>query len=636
MSGQRGSALAFVLIAVAILAILGAVILAEISTHISASQKATQRVAYEATLNSAIEYGVRALQDSSAPGTAGCATDSNNGRTWSQPVLNGLNSNVTYQCSGTTPAATFGPTAFLPLNRGDSPYNGPSPRAALPVKSPFNYQGTELTGTGCRTDYVITDLAGMLYDYPWGTRSALSSGEGWNYNLGVPPAFAPVASCASPLPTTGSVFVPVNNAGYCTGGTASCVVRIDEPSGTNGNTPTFSCQAKKIPANNKNATIVTQPSMGVASPANVYLGFGGQQSSNQQNIVVLDPNCNPIASDHSSTAPPQGVGLLVAGPFVGEETPLPSNAGDDLYVVENVVSGTNMGAYILHYQCSNNGSGNLCQKGSNGEGNKLTLLAGTSQLFGTGQAVGMSVTNTPATSTKLPARGVVTGYSGTSGEIAVFTINLNGTLSNLSSLAIPNASALTPPSWCPAPICDPSNDIIGVGSAATSGPTKGAFYRLTAGTLASPAAVAIQSTLVIQNTPAITTRPVPDPYADWYMGADDGNLYVLQPGGASFLSFATNTTTPTSPVMSAPVIDNCLTSSVCVYVATGSTDDTAYLLTGGLVSVGRVAYLFACTSVPPASAPSPCNSSNFKAWAQVQVTNGSATVQSWSYSNPSP
>jgi type II secretory pathway pseudopilin PulG len=614
MSGQRGSALAFVLIAVAILAILGAVILAEISTHIKASQKATQRVAYEATLNSAIEYGIRGLQDSSPPGTYGCDAD----RTWTTQ-LNTLSSNVTYKCQALNPATSFG-TLLTKLDRGDAKTGPIPPNASLPPPSAFNYAGTELHGTGCsRTDYVLPDLTGILYDYPWGTSSATTASGGWTFNLGSPPAFTPIASCATGLAAAGSVFIPINQTKACSGNTTSCLVRIDEPL-VAGAPPTQSnCQSKNLPSNNKMALISAQPSMGVVSPTNVYLGFNIASDGNDGNLVAIDLNCNQLSSNKGATTPPQGTGPVIAGPYVAQVTSPPPNTGDDLYVVENIPTGTNQGAYMVHYECANNGSGNACNGKSNGL--RFTFITGSPKLFGPDQAVGMSVMNNPVTTSQLPARAIVTGATG---QVTVININADGTLTGEKQLASALTGTLSPPSWCPAPVCDQTNDIVGVGS------TDGNFFRLNAGTFASPA-LALASTTPIPGKPAIHTRPALDKYADWYMGADDGNLWVLQPSTAFRAIAPPAPTTPASPILSSPVVDNCGTS-ICIYVATGTTDDSAYLLKGTVTSTGRVAYLYACT---PPGAPD-CNSSNFKAWAQVQVTNGSATVQSWSYSNPSP
>ncbi|MFN2463429.1 MAG: hypothetical protein ABR573_05950 [Candidatus Dormibacteria bacterium] len=665
---EAGSLLGVVMIVLAVLAITGAALLAESSSHLLIARAAATRISHQATLDSAVEYAINQLQSANAA----CGTS------WKPTPPNADAVTVTYSCVASP--ATFPGSPFQPLDHGTTttvttlatalvaaptvalavnalpqdlssgsvltltsgahtdtvtlsavalansvavPVNSFTPSFAYPVgttvaltKAGFNYDGTELKIPGTRTDYVLSDANGVLYDYPWGSTSAIptgSTGGGWTFNAGVPPAFSPVGSGASGLGTQGSIFLPGNQVSSCGGSTASCLQRIDEPASGNPTGP--ACTTHDLPSSDKTAKISSQPAMGISAPTNVYLGFDNGwvfavDGTAKITKGIKTPECQQQGSSVNSSAPAQGTAAVVAGPFVGEVTETTgTNVGtwDNLYVVENITIGSSKGAYLLRYECSA-GGGNNCGA------NKLLYLQSV-QALTTGDAVGMSVLPGPGT-TQLPARVLIVGSAG---EISLLGINSSGGITANATASVPSpAGTTTAPSWCAAPVCDPVNDQFAVAS------SNGNLYLFNAGTSAAPS-LSLVSTYSSGAAAGFKTRPAADPYGDWFVGAENGKVYILPAGASSFLSFASG---GTNAIRSSPVIDTCSTNGICIYMGTTSTDDTAYLLKGTAAGSGRTGDLFACLG------SSACSSSNFGLWSEVRILTGlNPSILSWSYAS---
>jgi hypothetical protein len=150
---QRGSVLSGVLIITAFLAIISGALMTTLSANFLLSRDLMNRVANEATVNSAMELALDSIQH--APFNSACPSLN------ALPSLNGRNATVSYLS-----CALIGPTT------------------QIPASAPINFDGAYEPASG---EYLVVDSAGTLYGYRFGMTA------GWSYSTGGAPT-APAAA----------------------------------------------------------------------------------------------------------------------------------------------------------------------------------------------------------------------------------------------------------------------------------------------------------------------------------------------------------------------------------------------------------------------------------------------------------
>jgi len=154
---QRGSVLSGVLIITAFLAIISGALMTTLSTNFLLSRNLMNRVANQATVNSAMELALDTIQH--APLNSACPNLA------SMPSLNGRNAVVSYLS-----CALVGQTDRIPTS------------SAVGVDA--TYVPASLVPGG---EYLVVNSAGTLFGYPFGQTA------GWSYSTGGTPTASPLA-----------------------------------------------------------------------------------------------------------------------------------------------------------------------------------------------------------------------------------------------------------------------------------------------------------------------------------------------------------------------------------------------------------------------------------------------------------
>ena len=269
---------------------------------------------------------------------------------------------------------------------------------------------------------------------------------------------------------------------------------------------------------------------------------------------------------------------VVAGPVV---FPGPMNNSDELFVVVSDSSGSQL--VDLVYQSK-----------------KRTFLRERTSPLAYPSAVGLAVDGS-----NLPARIAIT-FAG--GGVQVVTVN-SGTMQSLGSTQLA-AGLSDAPAWC----CGSAPSTIAVGA------QDGTLSVLNAASMV---------TASYQLGGAITGSPMADAGGDWFVGADDGNLYEIPASGSSgqVVSFGGGSL---GLVRSSVEVVPCA-SSICAYLGSGPSG------TGALYEVQldtRQVAAWACIG----TAVNSCSGANPRLWATMLVGSQSSpqavAIQGWSYYSP--
>jgi hypothetical protein len=415
---QRGSVLSALLIIVALLSILIGALMTEVTSSFLLSRALVTRVTREATVTSAVEFGIYQLQNSSVP--AICVRDSRG--PWFL-TLNGSPASVTQTCSGIVPDLVTGLAAGA-----------------------FAVDGTHDKTSG-RNRYLLVDSSGRVYAYPFGQTTAA-----WSVATGGA-ATAPPVSIADPshFPDV-SLLVPIAKTG--SGCSAHCVATY----GDSGGTPRFRCAMPAV------ATVTGRPAAETTvggSPNFPGYAFFGDSAGN---LYVYDATsgggCNRLEARDAG-------GAIVGSPlvFTGDVSGRAGNrtTSDDIFVV--VANGNATSLQHWTYTETEDDHGNF-----NGNGNTTTDLNQVGKSLNLnigGSATGYAI------SSLVPTVGSTLNMAvaGASGKLQIARIAVHSgpsySTSTGPSFTLPGTLS-RPPSWCHCP----GQDLIGVGS------TNGSLYLL--------------------------------------------------------------------------------------------------------------------------------------------------------------
>ena len=267
---QRGSVLSAVLIMVAFLSIISGAVMTELSTNFLLSSVLVNRVANQATVNSAMTLALDRLQNTPLDG--GC------------PTINPLTMN------GRTSVVAYS-SCFPVVDRGS-----PSQFTSIASSSsPFGVEGTHAQLAGLN-DYVVTDSGGTIFDFPFG-----QTGWRWKLPLGGSVTTGPVL--VMPYPNRSGRYldvVPVSGTN-CSPSTYCVSVQYDSGGYS---TPTQQCTI------GHSATVVAQPAVGI-NFANIV--FSGDTSGS---LRAYDPTAVSGGGCDPEGAPANAGGPIVGGPVV--------------------------------------------------------------------------------------------------------------------------------------------------------------------------------------------------------------------------------------------------------------------------------------------------------------------------------
>ena len=572
---QQGSVLSGVLIIVALLSILIGALMTEVTSSFLLSRALVTRVARQATVTSAMELGIAALQTRVQNHTvpANCAKDS------VAPValsLNGSPAAVTQiRCSEIVPD-----------------------QATTVVQGAFGIDGTHDTTSG-NNNYLITDASGRLYSYRFG-----NTAPQWSVLVGGPPT-APV------LPMDGGgngvLLLPTAMSGSGCGG--HCVALLTRGSGT----PRFRCT---MPAS---SSVTSSPAAEADSTPNFpdYAFFAGSGAASR--LYVYDAasggSCDQLATA-SLGGNPAGPPLVFSGDVTGSRRN--RTTSDEIFVLVTSSNATSL-QHWRYTESPQNCNDNNCDGGNGNGGTDFSLsLVSTFSLtsFIGGNAIGFAASAAAPTSNTPLKLAVATA----AGKLVIAQIAVRSgpvyTITSGAATTLP-AGVTRPPSWS-------AQNVIGIGS------TNGTLYLLSQ-------ALAILDTYDGQadGKPAINTTPDADANGDWYFGANDGNVYDVEvPATGKVLVKAARFAlggTLSSPVVGS-ASDGC-SPGTCVYFAS-ATNGARFVQLG----YTRVIDLRACISTALGSTTCAVNPRLWAqvkvGTAAVVVVPTGVLVQGWSYYSP--
>jgi hypothetical protein len=570
-SSQRGSVLSALLIIIAFLSILGGALLNEISGQFLLTQTLANRIAAQATVNASVESSIAQLQSRSANQNVPgrCATDKGTG----------VASSVTL--NGNSAASNVSCMAIIP------------DQIASLAFGTFSRDGTHVTAGG-RNTYLVGNSAGSLFNYAFGQTAPM-----WVLGLGHSLSGQP-----SQKPDTN------RNGHFITAVPIGASVALVDDFGWGASSP---CTMAA------NGTVTSQPGFenpqaGTSPLFPDYVFFGDSSG----HLYVYDGSttgaCAPLASVQGVGGPVVGGPLVLSGQLNGDTSC--SGGGDqdsgstrtaEVYLVVNL-GGT---ARLVHYE--------YCESTSNRRGGNVNrslnpMNDSKSLAVQTPRGVAFSA-NTPSTQT--PIQLVATGQTGQLAIVAIRAHSGDGGL----TYSIGNVSTRSgfggfanPPYWCHCP----EGDRIGAGS------TNGTLY-------------IVDTSLNLQQRyvggSPITTTPAADAGGNWYFGADNGNLYDVEPQ-LSGTMFPAATFGLAAPVQSSPVVGSCsipvpgqgTLNRICLY--TGATDKADF------VQIGDIRVVDMQSQLTAGSGPS--------LWARIEVGNRAYVggqgvhVLTWSYFKPNP
>jgi hypothetical protein len=377
---QRGSVLSGVLIIVAFLAIISGAMMTELSTNFLLSSRLVDRVATEATVDSATELAISDLQDTrSKPLYRGCPS-------LGGVTLNGATAIPAYSaCWPVIDSRTS--QSFIRVTSSSAAYQVDGTHAVI--------------GMAGVDEYLTGDANGNVSATPIGRSS-----PGWSVALGGETTGSPVAiPDPSGPPDDISYLVPVTSPnGTGCGPAKACVALL---SGDSIGTPGFVCF---MPAG---GPVLSAPAQGANYPQLAY--FGDSRGTLFAYSTTSSGQC-----DSEISAPLPGGAGMVAGPFVFA-TSIGSRLMDEVYAV--VSNGST--ASLVHYTFS-----------SGSKGPALTLTASLA-LPVSGMPAGAALDQST-----LPARLAISFTNG--GGVVLAQISSTLGMSILGTTQLPAASSDAP------------------------------------------------------------------------------------------------------------------------------------------------------------------------------------------------
>jgi hypothetical protein len=274
---QRGSVLSATLIMVAFLAIISGALMTELSTHFLISRALVNRVANEATVNSAMELALDKFQNTALQ--SGCPGAP-------LPItLNGRTAVVSY--ASCWPSVRESPQFSSIANPG-----------------PFAVEGDHAILPGQDT-YLVGDSSGNVYQYKFG------GAQTWSMNLG--------SSITGPLLAMADISgdaTDISNLVPIAGGNLVCSTTCVEllQQDTNRVGPDLFCPMST------RAPVTSRPAAGLAFPNLTYFGDGG---GTLYAYVASETN-RCVLQESIST----GNAAIVAGPIVFQ-----NGSRDEVYIV---------------------------------------------------------------------------------------------------------------------------------------------------------------------------------------------------------------------------------------------------------------------------------------------------------------
>jgi Tfp pilus assembly protein PilX len=277
---QRGSVLSGVLIITAFLAIISGALMTSLSTNLLLSRNLVNRVASEATVNSAMELAFDSIQN--APLSSACPSLA------TTPSLNGRTASVTYLS-----CALVGSTT------------------AIPTPAAVNVDGTYVPAgltSWQSSEYLVADSAGKLHGYPFGQST------GWTYSTGGTPTAPPLAMSDG----SGGIsdLVPVS---YSNPARHAVTLALETTLGTG---PTFACDMAV------DGTVLSRPAASRNPQSFAYVG------DSVGTLFAFDAEASGACAEKVEATVP-GSQPIVAGPIV---FPGATSSNDRLFLIASDMS----------------------------------------------------------------------------------------------------------------------------------------------------------------------------------------------------------------------------------------------------------------------------------------------------------
>ena len=298
---QRGSVLSGVLIMTAFIAVIAGALMTELSTNFLLSRNLVNRVADEATINSAVELALNQMQ--TTPLNGPCPA----------PIPVTLNSR-----SAVATYVSCWPTVDV---------RSPQFRRIASTSAPFSIDGTHAQMSGLN-DYLVGNSGGTLYDFTFGFITPR-----WSLALGGaitgPPLVIPDPHIAGQFLDV----IPLSGPG-CSPSTYCLSVRSDNGSSS---APSAMCS---IPVN---APVVSQPASASSSyPGLVYFAAG-------TTLEAVDVSTGGTQCDWEATATVSGGKPILAGPLTITCGTGCSSGTDMIYAVASDAGSSS----LVHYSYRN-------------------------------------------------------------------------------------------------------------------------------------------------------------------------------------------------------------------------------------------------------------------------------------------
>ena len=286
---QRGSVLSGVLIMTAYVAIIAGAVMTELSTNFLLSTSMVNRVANQATVNSAMELGLNRLGTTAISG--GCPS-------LSSATVNGKTAAASYiNC---VPVVDSRSPGFIAAAVSSSRFDTNAYHAVIPQAA--------------QNLYLVGDAAGHAYQFNFGGTRPV-----WVQNLGAPVSAAPRAyHDGSGQPDDLVNLFPLGTSGSPPTGCelGGCVAMLGQNAGF---APVTQCYMRAF------GPVDASPAIGAGMPTVAY--FGDRSGEMFAYDAVRFGNCALEASAPSSGQP------VVAGPIVFAGPASGSTVNDEVYAV---------------------------------------------------------------------------------------------------------------------------------------------------------------------------------------------------------------------------------------------------------------------------------------------------------------
>lgn len=462
----------------------------------------------------------------------------------------------------------------------------PDADVALPGGA-YNVNGMHEV-TAVHNGFVVGDSNGMLRSYPFGSSSAE-----WTIATG-----GAVTGPALGLPDPNDypdIGLAVPDADSSTGCSGHCVMLFNQRA---TGAPSRVCVMPSV------STVINQPAAEVAPSGSPSFPSYVFFVDSDGHLYVYDGSSDGSCAAQADLETSLG-GTIVGQPLVYTGVSTSKSSTDtktaDIFAVVSGPTWTNLDEW--QYAETTSASGTT----------KSLVAVASTGIPVDGQASVSGPSGAPSLGATV--RLAVAGASGQTafGRITVSS-SKQGPVYALSSSGGPGVGGpvVAAPYWCHCP----GGDAIGVGSA------NGSFYLLD---------TSLNLTHDYSVGAPIRTTPTADVNGDWYVGADDGNVYDVEVPTTGMQMFNAAVFPLGGAIRSAPVEGACGTG-ICLYFGSSTAG-------GAFVKIGtiRIIDLRACVTSAPSSVS--C-SANPRLWTRAKIgpaalVGGSGiSVQGWSYYSP--